>query len=147
MKKLILFCLFLIFVSCDKKSPRQKTKDYIWYLDAFYFELSEDQEKMLKQIVDFYFDETTKVNALNKDIYTNVLFSLEKNAESLPIASIEQSIYQRRDRQKFIIKKLLDKINLFYQSLNKDQKTDLAKKIKELKNKSSRFKYILGEEI
>ena len=56
--KFLTFIILIAFFSCDKKPPKDKAYDYIWYLDAFYFDITDDQEKNLKSIVDYYFEKS-----------------------------------------------------------------------------------------
>lgn len=146
MSRLFLIFSFLFLLgSCDSKSPREKANNYIWYLDAFYFNLTDAQEENLKKIVGNYFDKTKPLNRYNKEIYSTVLESLDSNSDNLPIDQIESLIQKRRSAQNKMIKDQLVEVNKFFKTLTVDQKRDLSKKLKELKDKSGRFKFWLGE--
>jgi hypothetical protein len=142
----IFLVLFIIFVvSCDKKNPKEKAYDYIWYLDAFYFDLTGTQENKLKSIVDFYFEKSIPINKLNKKIYQSVSDSLINNKKDLEITLIYEILLKRRKLQEPIIKAQLNQINEFYQSLSIEQKKELFDKLDSFKNKSARFKFMLGD--
>ena len=51
------------------KPPKDKAYDYIWYLDAFYFDITDEQENKLKSIVDFYFEKSKPVNKINQKVW------------------------------------------------------------------------------
>ncbi len=145
MIKLFLLFFSLLIFSCDSKSPREKANNYIWYLDAFYFNLTDQQEENLKTIVGNYFDSTKPLNKYNKEIYKSVLKALDDNNTNLPVESIYTQIMKRRLEQNKLIKGQLSEVNEFFKTLSADQKRELSKKLLELKGKSGRLKFWLGE--
>ena len=145
MKFFLLIILFALF-SCDKKPPRDKAYDYIWYLDAFYFDITDDQENKLKSIVDYYFEKSKPINKINQKVYGSVIESLNKNATNLETDKIYELLIKRRRMQEPIIKAQLAQINEFFKSLSNEQKKELKEKIESFKNKSARFKFMLGED-
>jgi hypothetical protein len=145
MSKILFPLIFLLIFSCDSKSPREKANNYIWYLDAFYFNLTDQQEEKLKTIVGNYFDSTKPLNRYNKEIYKSVLKALDENNASLPVESIHTQIMKRRLEQNKLIKGQLSEVNDFFETLSADQKRELSKKLLELKGKSGRLKFWLGD--
>tara|TARA_B100000925_G_scaffold291933_1_gene282627 strand:- start:8191 stop:8628 length:438 start_codon:yes stop_codon:yes gene_type:complete len=145
MKYFILIVLFALF-SCDKKPPKDKAYDYIWYLDAFYFDITDEQENRLKSIVDYYFEQSKPVNKVNQKVYASVIESLKQNATNLETDKIYELLIKRRRLQEPIIKSQLVQINEFFKSLSNEQKKELKEKIESFKNKSARFKFMLGQD-
>lgn len=145
MKFFLLIILFALF-SCDKKPPKDKAYDYIWYLDAFYFDITDDQENKLKSIVDYYFEKSKPINRINQKVYGSVIESLNKNATNLETDKIYELLIKRRRMQEPIIKAQLTQINEFFKSLSNEQKKELKEKIESFKKKSARFKFMLGED-
>ena len=93
-----------------------------------------DSQRRIKKIVGGYFDRTKPLNHYNKTIYGAVLESLDSNSESLPINQIQSLILKRRSPKNKMIKDQLVEINSFFKTLSADQKRELSKKLKELKD-------------
>lgn len=144
--KYFIFILLFAFFSCDKKPPKDKAYDYIWYLDAFYFDITDEQENKLKSIVDFYFEKSRPINKINQKVYNSVIESLSQDTADLEIDKIYELLIKRRRMQEPIIKAQLAQINEFFKSLSNDQKKELREKIESFKNKSARFKFMLGQD-
>ena len=141
----VLAVFTLILCSCSKETPKEKAKRYLGYMDTFYFNLTDPQEKKAEEIIDIYFHEKAKSSVLNVKIYNLVKKHLKENIEELDVKKIEMLIQEKRNMDSLIAPVLLKEANILYQMLSKDQKKELLESLEDLKKKSNSFNFWLGK--
>ena len=142
--KNISLIIILFFIGCSSESPRQKSKRYLGYVDSFYVNFDDTQEKQLEAIIDYYFDSKKDDLKINKKIYEHLEVGLSEN-KSLDSKYIEKLINQKIAIAKKNIPKQLKLINEFYETLTHKQKKELLMALNKLKKKSARMRFWLGE--
>ena len=67
-----LICSLFLLTSCSSESPQEKAKKYLGYIDSFYVDLTDEQENLVKKIIDLYFYNKSKTTHLNKKYMTTL---------------------------------------------------------------------------
>ena len=145
MKIYILTFLILIVSGCSSESPREKAKKYLGMVDTFYVDMTDDQEKMLDQIVDDYFDSKKSDYLLNKKLYLQITKSLDGGGE-LNTQEMNKIINQKIEINKSLIPKQLKLINDFFKTLGPKQRKKMLDALEKLRKKSVKMRFWLGEE-
>ncbi|MAW06847.1 MAG: hypothetical protein CME61_01045 [Halobacteriovoraceae bacterium] len=135
----------ILLSSCSSESPQEKAKKYLGYIDSFYVDLTDEQENLVKKIIDLYFYNKSKTTHLNKKIYDHIEDSLLNNKKKLDIKLVESLIIQIQKENLKSVPEQLAMIDGFYQTLSKKQKVEVADALKSLKSKSARFRFWIGE--
>tara|TARA_B100000886_G_scaffold330332_1_gene280677 strand:+ start:376 stop:822 length:447 start_codon:yes stop_codon:yes gene_type:complete len=142
--KILLYISLIAFLGCSSETPREKAKRYIGYVDSFYVDFTNEQEKKLDEIVDFYFDSKKEDLKVNKEIYLHIEAGLSEN-KKLNQKYLVNLINQKIELNKKIMPSQIGLIIEFYETLNQEQKKEMLNALRKLKGKSARMRYWLGE--